>query len=407
MANYHVWHHDLLEGQPAFATTALSIPSIDPVTGASSSTTETKNFQSLRNDMDQLRSDGVLKDIVDATVVDVGSSTEERQLWALKVGKGAGNKVLFTGCHHAREWISVEVPFLVAKFLIDTYTPTPSNDKERRVKHLVDNREIWFVPMVNPDGHEFSVTSDRLWRANRKPYPFATDETITAPRLGGGSRTIAVKAGVYTGVDINRNYATSTWGQETFFKGFPRTSLDPADSASGVWAGPAAGSEVETQLISGLMAAQQFRSSITYHNFSQLLLFPTAAKTDAYVQFVGKGMSHLINAHGNPYTYEAGDALYPTTGDLMEFAYEVAPGRPNFTPEVRPGDHAPRSSSFSGLPEAEIEPTFQEHLEAALALINCAGFDAPAASVKISWTPQTSVAQVVRNCWKVFDGFGA
>ncbi|HEY4188485.1 MAG TPA: hypothetical protein VGP07_25645 [Polyangia bacterium] len=91
----------------------------------------------------------------------------------------------------------------------------------------------------------------------------------------------------------------------------------------------------------------------------------------------------------------------------MEFAYEAAPGRPNFTPEVRPGDHAPRSSAFSGLPEAEIEPTFQENLEAALALINCAGFDAPAASVKISWTPQTTVAQVVRNCWKVFDGFGA
>ena len=404
-ASYHVWHHSNLDGQPAFATTSIPIPSIDPITGLSSSTTETKTFQSLRNDMKQLRADGVAKNIVDAAVTDIGTSTEGRELWALKVGKGAGQKVLFTGCHHAREWISVEVPFLVAKFLIDNYNPTPSNDKERRVKHLVDNREIWFVPMVNPDGHEFSVTNDRLWRPNRRDVTFDTDEVLIAPRFGGGSRRIEVKANSYRGVDINRNYPTSTWGQETFLGRSVRTSRNPADSAFGIWAGPSAGSEVETQLIVNLMAAQQFRSSITYHNYSQLLLFPSAAKHDDYVQFVGKGMSHLIDANGNPYTYEAGDALYPTTGDLMEFSYETTPGRPTYTPEVRPGDAAPRSHGFSGLPEVEIEPTFKENLGAALALISCAGFDAPAGTVTITWTPETSVAQVVRNCWKVFDGF--
>jgi hypothetical protein len=42
---------------------------------------------------------------------------------------------------------------------------------------------------------------------------------------------------------------------------------------------------------------------------------------------------------------------------------------------------------------------------AALALINCAGFDAPAGHATIHWTPETRVAQVVRNCWKVFEGF--
>ena len=408
MANYHVWHHSSLDGKPAFATTALTVPALDPKTGLSGSTKETKQFQSLRNDMDKLRADGVLKDIVDATVVDVGTSTEGRQLWALKVGKGSANKVLFTGCHHAREWISVEVPFLVAKYLIDNYNPKPSNDKERRIKHLVDNREIWFVPLVNPDGHDFTITDNRIWRANRKRYTFATDQTLDAPSLGGGSRSIAIKAGVYQGVDINRNYATSTWGQETFQHGSVRTSRDPADSARGIWAGPSAASEVETQLIAGLMSAQSFRSSITYHNFSQLLLFPSAAKKDTFVQFVGKGMSKLINANGNPYTYEAGDALYPTTGDLMEFAYETAPGRPNFTPEVRPLEASPPSKWFSGLPEAEIEPTFKENLGAALALINAAGFDAPTSSLKVTWNGDTTVvAQVVRNCWTVFEGFEA
>jgi carboxypeptidase T len=401
MASYHVWHHPALDGAPAFATTPLSIPTIDPVSGPP---TEVKLFQSLRNDLDQLRSDGSAKGIVDASVRDVGSSTESKELWALKVGKGSDHKILFTGCHHAREWISVEVPFLVAKFLIDHYTDAPSSEAEKRVKHLVDNREIWFVPLVNPDGHEFSVLSDRLWRANRKAYTFP-DQVIDAPRLGGGSRAISVKAGTYRGVDINRNYPTSTWGQETFLGRGIRTSRDPADSRFGIWAGPSAGSEVETQLIAQLMAAQSFRASITYHSFSQLLLFPAASDGDDFVQFVGKGMSTLIDANGNPYTYESGSALYPTTGDLMEFSYESEPGRPTFTPEVRPTEAAPPSHFFSGLPEAEIEPTFQENLGAALALINCAGFDAPASSVTINWTPDTAVAQVVRNGWKALQGF--
>jgi carboxypeptidase T len=393
MASYHVWHHPDLDGGAAFATVDIDVPTID------GSSTETKSFQSLRNDLDQLRKDGAALGIVDSSIVDVGTSTEGRQLWALKMGKGADHKVLFTGCHHSREWISVEVPFLVAKFLIDNYSESPSDEKGKRIKHLLDNREIWFVPLVNPDGHNHSVLIQRTWRPNRKEYVFDHDEVITAPRLGGGSRSIKVKAGSYRGVDLNRNYPSANWGQET-----EATSRDPADSKYGIWAGPSAGSEIETQAIVALLAAQKFRSSITYHNFSQLLLFPGAAKSDAFTQFVGKGMSKLIDANGNKYKYESGDALYPTTGDLMEYSYGVLPGRPTFTPELRPKDDAPESVHFSGLPEAEIEPTFKENLGAALALINCAGFDAPANGVTIKWTGETQVAQVVRNCWKVFEG---
>jgi len=394
-AHYHVWHHPSFDGLPAFSSGDLDVPTLDGLS------TETKSFQSLRNDMDQLRSDGAAKGIVDDSIVEAGLSTEGRELWALKVGNGADHKVLFTGCHHAREWISVEVPYLVAKFLIDTYTPTPSDEKEKRVKHLLDNREIWFVPLVNPDGHDHTVLANRMWRPNRKEYFFADDEEIQAPQLAGGPpRTITIKAGSYRGVDLNRNYPTATWGKET-----QATSRDPADSKRGIWAGPSAGSEVETMAMADLITAQGFRASITYHNFSQLLLYAGAAEHDAFVQDVGRGMSKLINANGNPYTYESGDGLYPTTGDLLEYCSGVLPGRPTFTPELRPLESAPESHYFSGLPEAEIEPTFKENLGAALALINCAGFDAPAASATIHWEPETRVAQVVRNCWKVFQGF--
>ena len=143
------------------------------------------------------------------------------------------------------------------------------------------------------------------------------------------------------------------------------------------------------------------------HQLSQFQSTPAlsaSGKKDAFTQFVGTGMSQLIDANGNPYQYMSGDDLYPTTGDMLEYMYEVLPGRPNFVPELRPKDSAPLAHYFSGLPEDEIEPTFTENLGAALALINCAGFDRPSAEVTIHWDADTQVGQVVRNCWKVFDG---
>ena len=48
---------------------------------------------------------------------EIGRSVEDRPILALRIAERRGNsqKVLFLGCHHAREWISVEVPFLLAK----------------------------------------------------------------------------------------------------------------------------------------------------------------------------------------------------------------------------------------------------------------------------------------------------
>lgn len=41
----------------------------------------------------------------------IGSSVENRPIWALQIGERRGNaaRILFMGCHHAREWISVEL----------------------------------------------------------------------------------------------------------------------------------------------------------------------------------------------------------------------------------------------------------------------------------------------------------
>ena len=270
--------------------------------------------------MAKLRQDGAKKGIVDPSVIHAQWSTEGNELWALKVGKGSKHKVLFTGCHHAREWISVEIPFLVAKYLIEGYTDHPGDDPEKkRIKHLVDNREIWFVPLVNPDGHLRSILLNRMWRPNTREHIFWNDETYTVNNIWGGSRTIQVKAGAYRGIDINRNYPTATWGIEA-----SSTSRDPADTKKGTWVGPFANSEVETQDMVELIS-QGFRASMTYHNYAQYLLYPLQAEGDPFVKDLSKGMEGLINAKAEqPYKLMSDAAQYPTTGDLLEYCWQVA-----------------------------------------------------------------------------------
>jgi carboxypeptidase T len=397
--HYHVWHRSVFDTASAFASRTLSVPT---VAGGS---VESKQFYSLKKDMDQLRSLGAAKGIVDAGVVSVGSSHGGRELWALKVGNGASHKVLFTGCHHAREWISVEVPYLVAEYLIESYTATPTTEREKRLKHLLHNRQIWFVPMVNPDGHMYTTTTNRTWRPNRRSHVVAAG-TIARSAADGGP--VSYLGATYTGVDVNRNYASANWGMETFDGGRPVTSRNPRDSGpDSIWCGLAGSGEAETTAIDALISAHAFRSSITYHSFSQLLLYPNAAGGDPFLQWVGTGLRDLIAGSGNSYTYQSSSTLYPVTGSLMDFSYEKMPGRPTFTPELRPAESDDPNWRFSGLPENQIEPCFRENLPAALGLINCAGHNAPAAAqrVNVSTAMPAAKCQFVRPCWGVFSGW--
>jgi hypothetical protein len=62
-----------------------------------------------------------------AELHEIGRSVEDRPLWALRIGerRGSTRKVAFLGCHHAREWISVEVPYLLAEHLLENSSSDP------------------------------------------------------------------------------------------------------------------------------------------------------------------------------------------------------------------------------------------------------------------------------------------
>lgn len=80
-------------------------------------TTGYHSAQSLEDDLRELaeRHPDVAK------LREIGRSVENRPLWALRLGTRTGNgtRLAFLGCHHAREWISVEVPYLLAKHLVE------------------------------------------------------------------------------------------------------------------------------------------------------------------------------------------------------------------------------------------------------------------------------------------------
>jgi hypothetical protein len=335
----------------------------------------------------------------------------------------------------------VEMAYYIAEYLINTYTDTPSTPKEKRIKHLLMNRQIYFVPMVNPDGHNVTISRDRMWRVNNASHAVPAGSVT---RTGGQVKSW--NAGTFTGVDINRNYDTQAkatpggggtmkaWGEETFHPGttIPATSRDPNDGE--VWCGPSAASEKETQMIQNLLQGSSpaptptpmpppsptptpapgggggFRAIVSFHNFGETWLWPgpLASGSDSpFVDWVGKGVVVAMGTVGIAYKYTGGPSPYLVSGDMIDFSFEASNWRPAYTPEVRPANSDPAAWSFSGLPETQIEPCFKENLAATLAVINCAGFDAQTAtqsvSTKTGTTPQP--CQFVRNCWEVFKNW--
>ena len=273
-----------------------------------------------------------------AELREIGRSLEDRPIWALRIGerRASEHKLLFMGCHHAREWVSVEVPYLLAEHLVNNADQPP-------VRQWLQRGEIWVTPMVNPDGHEFSRTQDRLWRKNRRTN---IDGSI--------------------GVDPNRNYGYM-WGTLNI----STSSHVPSDPT---YVGPRAFSEPETQAVRNLVANELFRGVITYHSFSQLVLYPWGytsqpipdASDLSTMTKLAKRMQQLIRAvHGMTYTPQQSSILYLTAGDTTDWTYGEY-GIPSFTIELRPD-----SVEHGGfiLPPEQIEPTFEENLPAAMEFI--------------------------------------
>jgi carboxypeptidase T len=274
----------------------------------------------------------------------IGKSTEGREIVGVRIGTQAKDAltptalpgVVFMGGHHAREHLSVEVPLLLAHFLAESKDPTTLK--------LLDTRDIFIIPMVNPDGAEFDISTGdyQMWRKNR------------AANSGNSCQ----------GVDINRNYGYE-WG----------TGGSSEDACSDVYMGPKPFSEPETLAIKGFVEGHlNLKVLLTFHTYSELVLYPWGHTYDpiqnqndlATFQKMAQTM-----ANWNGYTPEATHDLYIASGDTTDWAYGTL-GVFAFTFEMSPnGSNGFGGGGFYPGP-AEIQHSFQANLKPAMYLIDIA-----------------------------------
>ncbi|HEY4003002.1 MAG TPA: M14 family metallopeptidase [Candidatus Xenobia bacterium] len=236
--------------------------------------------------------------------VSLGKTHEGRDIWALHVtGPGDASKrpgVVFTGVHHAREWMTIESPLRLAHNLLDNYKT------DAHVQKDVNSSDIWIVPCLNADGYEYTRTQDAMWRKNRQP-------------LAGGE----------TGVDINRNYDDGDPAHECLYRppfdtpgstddDYGQTSDDPS---SEVYRGPKGKSELETQAALKLELGQpNIVGVIDHHSYGNDILRPwghTKDEPDRVNEYLDCG-NKMTAAMDQPYTLEKSDDMYPTTGDSTD-----------------------------------------------------------------------------------------
>lgn len=172
-----------------------------------------------------------------AKLVNVGKTVNGQDILAVKVTKSArtlpdGTRpaVLYAGAQHAREWITPEMVRRLLHFYLDGY------GTNAEVTKLVDTTELWFLPVANPDGYDFTFTTDhRLWRKNLRDN---NNDGVVNSR---------------DGVDLNRNFAVN-WGYDD-----EGSSPDPT---SETFRGPDPMSEPETRALDRLFKNVRFEHLI-------------------------------------------------------------------------------------------------------------------------------------------------
>jgi len=233
----------------------------------------------------------------------IGLSLEGNEIFALKISDSPDldedePEVLYCALHHSREPLSGEIVRSFAHHLLESYGIDP------RVTAIVDTRELWLVPVVNPDGYLYVDSTDSFWRKNRR----------------GGF-----------GVDLNRNYGTE-WG-------YNDEGSSPS-TASQTYRGAFPFSEPETRVLRDFVDSREFVFSYDLHSYGDLYLPPwgySPRLADDFDVLLHHGQTM---AAGNGYAVGPPPLLlYPANGVSIDYCYDEVPGRSRilaYTPEVGP-----------------------------------------------------------------------
>ncbi|KIP18984.1 zinc carboxypeptidase family protein [Burkholderia sp. MSHR3999] len=270
---------------------------------------------------------------------------EGRQCHAIKIANGSGASrpgVYLLGGVHSREWGSPDILINFVEQLEQAYhggmglTFGSRTFSAADIKTIVDTLDIIVFPQANPDGRNYSMTVDAMWRKNR--------------------RTAAPNSAACTGVDVNRNY-DFLWNYPEYFSPSAAIvdSTDPCDYQ--LYHGPSAFSEPESSNAKWIF--DNFPNVgffIDLHSYGQDILYswgddqdqtsdPTmnfhnpaydgqrGVAGDAYkeyipsddlttaVQLANTFRDGIQAVRGTAYTVKSAFDLYPTAGTSDDYAY--------------------------------------------------------------------------------------
>jgi len=289
-----------------------------------------------------------------ATRVSLGTSIQSREIFGIKLtgpGGGPKPKVVINGCQHAREWLSPMSVCWTAEHLALGYGVDP------QITDLLNAVEVHIIPVVNPDGFEFSHDLDRYWRKNRRVN-------------GGGS----------FGVDLNRNWSyqfggasTSSSGSSEIYKGTAPFS-EPETAALSAYITSLHGSVTCIGDCSAGNRCSHVRAHLDIHTAAALVLGPWGYSTtvapprEDLLRIVQTEMNDaIVSEEGYPYQAGLGtdNLLYAAAGIAPDWSFAQY-GALAWTYELRPNTGG--LAAFSP-PASQIPPAGRETLAGILALL--------------------------------------
>ncbi|MGB9721732.1 MAG: M14 family zinc carboxypeptidase [bacterium] len=169
-----------------------------------------------------------------------GNSYQGLQMVALKISDNPlademEPAVCFNGATHAREPMGTTLCIDYIKYLLTNY------GTDSLVTWFVNNREIYFIPVMNPDGYRYNSDSGGATSNIRKNRHFYSGQTSST-----------------AGVDLNRNYGYK-WGYDNYGSS-PTVTSD-------AYRGPSRWSEPETQNARDFFLPKKIRTQIDYHSY--------------------------------------------------------------------------------------------------------------------------------------------
>jgi len=228
----------------------------------------------------------------------IGRATQfPRTMWAVKLSDNAPIEedeiaVIYCGTHHGSEIVGCETLLYMIGHFLQNYGIDPE------ITQWMNSYEIWFLPLVNPDGH-YAVTSNinLFWRKNARDI----DLDSTYYEFFGGTWW----TNDHEGIDLNRNY-NWYWSNDG--------SSDPWNYD---YRGSAPFSESENQAVQSLAKLQHCVAGISFHSYGDVVIAPWTWPGSQYapdqdvINTIGNALaSHFLKDNGSAFSY----SIYPGQG---------------------------------------------------------------------------------------------